>query len=50
MNYITKVIDTLQLDNFYGATENIEIAKGKYQLVRSWKGFVRKLKRTIHGN
>lgn len=50
MNYITKVIDTLQMDKFYGAGGNIEIAKGKYQLIDSWKLCIRKLKRTINGN
>ena len=40
MNYITKVIDTLRMDEFYGASENIEIAKGKFQIVRNWKSFM----------
>lgn len=50
MNYITKVVDLIRANEFYGATENIEIAKGKYQLANNWSTFISKIKRTINGN
>ena len=50
MNYITKAIGLLRFNNYYGAGENIEIAKGKNQIVDSWKVFTRKLKRSYYGN
>ena len=50
MNYITKTIDLLRAADYYGAGENIEITKGKFQLVDSWKVFIRKIKRSTYGN
>lgn len=50
MNYISKTIDLIRSQEFYGTSESIEIAKGKYQIVDSWSVFIRKLKRSIHGN
>jgi len=41
---ITEIIDLLQKGNFYGAGKYTEIAKGKYQLVTSWKIFKEKIK------
>jgi len=34
---IKKIIDLLNSSEFYGCTENIEIAKGKYELKDSLK-------------
>lgn len=42
---IQNILNLLQFDEFYGKTENIEIAKGKYQLPTSLKHGVKQLKR-----
>jgi hypothetical protein len=42
---IKQIIETLQLDSFYGAGECTEIAKGKYELVTDFNGLKRKAKR-----
>jgi hypothetical protein len=42
---ITKVIKVLESDDFYGISENVEIAKGKYKIVRTLPQFWRQLKR-----
>lgn len=42
---IAKIIQTLQLDEFYGAGNCTEIAKGKHELVTDFKGLKRKAKR-----
>jgi hypothetical protein len=42
---IRNILDLLQLDEFYGKTENIEIAKGKYQLPISVKHAIKQGKR-----
>jgi len=42
---IKNVIDLLALDEYYGVSEDIEIAKGKYEYITSWKAVWRKLKR-----
>jgi len=47
---ITEIIDLLQKDNFYGAGNYTEIAKGKYQLVTSWGIFKEKIKRVWYKN
>ena len=44
---IATIIEQLRTQDFYGAGEHTEIAKGKYQMVKDWKGFKRKLKRKI---
>lgn len=38
-------IKLLNIDNFYGETENIEIAKGKYKLPESIKEGIKQIKR-----
>jgi len=42
---ITEVIKILKEQDYYGAGEYTEIAKGKHQLVKDWSGFKRKIKR-----
>jgi hypothetical protein len=42
---IRNILDLLQLDNFYGKSENIEIAKGKYKLTTSVKHSIKQGKR-----
>lgn len=50
MNTITKTVNNVMSLDWYGGSETIEIAKGKYELVSNWKTFVRKLKRSVYGN
>lgn len=47
INEITLAIDVLRSDKFYGGGKYIEIAKGKNEIVSSWKGFKNKIKRLI---
>jgi len=42
---IKHILDLLALDEFYGQSELIEIAKGKYQIVTSWKQAFKQIKR-----
>lgn len=42
-------IKLLNIDNFYGETENIEIAKGKYKLPTTLKEGYKQIKREING-
>jgi hypothetical protein len=44
---IGEIIKILQQDNYYGAGEFTEIAKGKHQMVGNFKGFKRKIKRAL---
>jgi hypothetical protein len=44
---IRNILDLLQLDEFYGKTENIEIAKGKYQIPTTIKQAYKQGKRTL---
>ena len=44
---ISNTIAILQSNNFYGAGEFTEIAKGKHELVTDWKGFKRKIWRLL---
>lgn len=44
---LKEILDMLQLDDHFGQSENIEIAKGKYELPLTFKIFKRQLKREI---
>lgn len=46
---IQQIIAMLQLDDFYGNTETIDIAKGKYKLHTSLKKAIKQLKRNTNG-
>lgn len=46
-NDITEVIDILRKLDFYGAGHYVEIAKGNREIVTSWSGLKRKIKRII---
>lgn len=48
---IQNVLALLKIDDFYNESELIDIAKGKYQLPRSYKGFKNTVKRRLkyHG-
>ena len=42
---INNIIQLLSIDEHYGQSEIIEIAKGKYKLVTSWKQGFEQIKR-----
>ena len=44
---IQNIITMLQLDDFYGNTETIDIAKGKYKLQTSLKKAIKQSKREL---
>ena len=46
-NIIVEILDVLRSNEFYGAGECTEIAKGKHEYVTTWKGFKRKVKRIL---
>jgi len=42
---IKGIIDLLMIDEHYGVSETVEIAKGKYQVSFTWKDVWYKIKR-----
>ncbi len=42
---ISTIIDLLKQDKFYNVSNEVDIAKGKYELPRSWKGVKNMFKR-----
>lgn len=44
---IKNILELLALDEHYGQSELIEIAKGKYQIVRTWKQGFKQIKRKL---
>lgn len=34
---IKNIIDILQRDDYYGISHSLDIAKGKYQIPKTWK-------------
>ena len=42
---ITQFLDILRENDLYGVGENVEIAKGKHELVTNWKDVKRKIYR-----
>lgn len=42
---IQNLIDLLNTNEFYGVSENVDIAKGKYALPNGWKDAFNKIKR-----
>jgi len=44
---IRNILDLLQLDEFYGKTENIEIAKGKYHIPATFNQAIKQGKRQL---
>lgn len=44
---IQQIIAMLQLDDFYGCSETIDIAKGKYKLHTSLSKAIKQVKRDI---
>jgi len=46
-NDIKYAIDILRTNDFYGGGDNIEIAKGKYQMISNWNDAKTKIKRIL---
>lgn len=44
---IINIVNLVRSANFYGGSETIEMAKGKYQIDNTWEGFKRKLRRAL---
>ena len=44
---IKEILNLLMMDNHYGQSETIEIAKGKYELPNSWSKGIKQIKREI---
>lgn len=44
---IKTIIDILQTNNFYGVSENVDIAKGKYAIPYTWKALGKNIKRRL---
>jgi|TARA_R110000803_G_scaffold111003_3_gene179439 hypothetical protein len=42
---ISTIIDLLKQDKFYNVSNEVDIAKGKYEIPRSWKGVKNMFKR-----
>jgi hypothetical protein len=42
---IKSIIDLLQYSDFHKVSDKVDIAKGKYQIPKSWKGIKNLLKR-----
>jgi hypothetical protein len=42
---ITNTIQLLNLYEYHGISENVDIAKGKYQIPHTWKGVWQMIKR-----
>jgi len=42
---IKAVLDILAVDEFYGISERVEVAKGKYKIAYSFKEAFKKIKR-----
>lgn len=45
---IAETIKLLRKSNFYNVSENVEIAKGKYEIASSWQIAKDKIKRQWH--
>lgn len=43
---IGKVIELLHTDEWYGVSDKVEIAKGKYEKVTTWRSMWRYIKRS----
>ncbi len=46
---IKNIIDLLNTSDWYGQSENIDIAKGKYKAVRNWDDVKKQIKRQYYG-
>jgi hypothetical protein len=46
---ITSIINLLLIEDFYGVSKNIDIAKGRYKIAYNWKNGKEQLKRIWYG-
>lgn len=46
---IKNIINLLSTNEYYGVSENIDIAKGKYEYPQTWKGLWRWIKLKRYG-
>ena len=46
---IKNIIDLLNLNDWYGQSENIDIAKGKYEAASNWNDVKKQIKRQYYG-
>lgn len=47
---VKDIVDLLNTADYYGVSENVDIAKGKYALPHSWKDAWNKVKRHAKSN
>jgi hypothetical protein len=47
---IKQILELLAIDNWYGVSENIDIAKGKYKACGNMEDVKEQLKRVRYGN
>jgi len=47
---IKNIIDILQVSDFYGSTQRVEIAKGRYEYPMTWKSTINYIKRIWYGS
>jgi hypothetical protein len=40
--YLSYLLELLQADQYKGVSENIDIAKGKYHMPKSWDEFLKR--------
>jgi len=46
---IKNIIELLEYNDWFGVSENIDIAKGKYKAVSNWSEAKKQIKRTYYG-
>jgi len=46
---IKQIIELLNASDWYGVSENIDIAKGKYKAVSNWSEAKKQIKRIYYG-
>jgi hypothetical protein len=46
---IKDIIDLLTIEEYYGVSKTIDIAKGKYEYPATWKGLWKNIKRRYYG-
>ena len=46
---IKTVIDLLAMDNHYGVSKDVDIAKGRYKIAYNWKDGKELIKRILYG-
>lgn len=44
---IAKIIEIVGNDDFYNVSERVEIAKGKHEMITSWKQAKKQIKRIL---